>query len=61
MMRRGTGFDADQARRQLLEESQDVAPLQLTAQDHLATAIDAVDLKYRLGNIETDCRDCLHD
>jgi hypothetical protein len=27
------------------------APLQLAAQDHLATAINAVDLKYRLGNI----------
>jgi|SRR6266545_3594829 len=35
-------------------------PLQLAADDHLATSIDAVDLKDRLGDVETDCRDCLH-
>jgi hypothetical protein len=35
--------------------------LQLTADDHFAIVIDAVDLKYRLGNVETDCRDRLHD
>ena len=36
MMRRGAGLDADQAWRQLLEERQHVATLQLTADDHLA-------------------------
>ena len=61
MMRRGTGLYADQARRQLLEERQDIAALQLTANDHLARSINAVDLEYRLGDIETDCRDRLHD
>jgi hypothetical protein len=28
---------------------------------HFAIVINAVDLKYRLGNVETDCRDRLHD
>src|SRR5262249_33256624 len=34
--------------------------LQLTADDHLSRRIDAVDLKHRLGDVETDCRDRLH-
>jgi hypothetical protein len=51
------GFDANQAWRQLLEERQNVAPLQLTADDHLASRINAVDLENRLGDVETDCRD----
>jgi hypothetical protein len=40
MMRRGASLDADQARRQLLEERQDVTPLQLTANDHLTSSIN---------------------
>jgi hypothetical protein len=47
-------------RRQLLEEGQHVAPLELTTHDHIAPRIDAVNLKDRLCDIETDCRDCLH-
>src|SRR6478752_8371926 len=61
MVRRGTGLDADQAGLQLLKERQNVTTLQLTADDHFAIVINAVDLKYRLGNVETDCRDRLHD
>jgi hypothetical protein len=57
MMRRGTRFDADQARRQLLKKRQNVAPLQSTPNDHLPNSINAVDLKDRLRDIETDCRD----
>src|SRR5262245_16746305 len=34
--------------------------LQLTADDHLSRRIDAVDLKHRLCDVETDCRDRLH-
>src|SRR5262245_40962679 len=34
--------------------------LQLTADDHLSRRIDAVDLKHRLGDVETDRRDRLH-
>src|SRR5436305_9787958 len=44
MMRRGAGLDADQAWRQLLKERQDVATLQLTADDHLASSINAMHL-----------------
>jgi hypothetical protein len=46
--------------RQLLEERQDIAPLQLTADDHLASGINTMHLKNRLGDIETDCCDRLH-
>src|SRR6476469_2370060 len=51
---------ANEARRQLLEERQDIATLQLTANDHLPGSINAVHLKDRLGDVETDCRDRLH-
>ena len=44
----------DQAGLQLLKERQDVTTLQLTADDHFALVINAVNLKYRLGNVETD-------
>src|ERR1700691_3695998 len=60
MMRRGAGFDADQARWQLLKECQHVAPLELTADDDIARSIDAVTLKDRLRDVETECRDRLH-
>src|SRR5262245_7948361 len=42
------------------EERQDVATLQLTAEDHLAIGVNAVHLKTRLGDVETDCLNCLH-
>src|SRR3989304_311715 len=61
MMRRGAGFDTNQAWPPLLEERQDVAPLQLTADEHVAFRVDAVHLKHRLGNVETECGDRLHD
>jgi hypothetical protein len=60
MVRRGTGLDAHQARRQLLKEREDITTLQLPADDHLASGINAMDLKYRLGDVETDCRNHLH-
>src|SRR5271167_4363392 len=60
MMRRSAGFDTNQARRQLLEECQHVAALQLPADDHPAFRVDAVNLKHRFGDVETDCPDCLH-
>src|SRR4030095_16008877 len=34
--------------------------LQLTADEHPSRRIDAVNLKHRLGDVETDCRDRLH-
>src|SRR5262245_57022609 len=59
MMRRGAGFDANQARRHLLKECQHVPALQLAADDNLALSINAVHLTDRLRDIETDCRDHL--
>jgi hypothetical protein len=61
MMRRSAGLDTNQARRQLLEKCQHVAPLELTAKDDIALRIDAVNLENRLRYIQTDCRDRLHD
>src|ERR1700746_1375573 len=60
MMRRSAGFDADEARRQLLKEWQNVAALELTANDYITCRVNSVDLKNRLGDIETDCCDRLH-
>src|SRR2546428_9577079 len=61
MMRRRARFDANQAWWQLLEERQDVTALQLTADEHVDFRVDAVDLKDRFCDIETDSRDGLHD
>src|SRR5262245_31224111 len=60
MMRRSAGFDANQARRQLLKEWQNVSALELTTNDDITCRVNSVDLKNRLGNIETDGRDRLH-
>jgi hypothetical protein len=42
------------------KEGQDRTSLQLPADDYLASGINSVNLEYRLGDIETDCRDHLH-
>src|SRR5262249_44999725 len=60
MMRRSAGVDADKARRQLLKEWYDVPALELTANDYITCRVNSVDLKNRLRDIETDCRDRLH-
>src|SRR5215468_11940372 len=60
MMRRSAGFDADKARRQLLKEWYNVPALELTANDYISRRVNAVDLKNRFGDVETDCRDRLH-
>jgi hypothetical protein len=60
MVRRGASLNANQAWRQLLKECQHVATLQLAADENLAGGINAVDLKDRFGDIETECRDRLH-
>ena len=39
---------------------QDPAPLQLTANDHLVANINAMHLKGRLSDVETDCSNCSH-
>ena len=61
IMRRCAGFDTNQARRHLLEKRQDIAALQLTADDHIVFRVDAVHLKNRLCDVKTDCCDRLHD
>jgi hypothetical protein len=38
----------------------DMAPLQLTANNHLTSGINSVHLENRLGDVEPDCRDRLH-
>jgi hypothetical protein len=53
MVRRGASFDADQALRQLLEKQNDIATLQLAADDYLAGSINSVNLEDRLRNVET--------
>jgi hypothetical protein len=60
MMRRGAGLDTDQARRQPLEECQHVTALDVPADGYITLRIDALDLKDRLRDIQTDCRDRLH-
>src|SRR5256884_3776491 len=60
MMRRSAGFDADEARRQPLKEWQNVPALELTVNDYITYRVNSVDLKNRLGDVETDCHDCLH-
>src|SRR5262249_49611043 len=60
MMRRGAGFHADETRRQLLKERQNVPALESTANDYITRRVNSVDLKNRLSDIETDRRDRLH-
>jgi len=40
MMRRSTGFDADEARGQLLKEWQNVSALELTTNDYITASIN---------------------
>src|SRR5215469_8573238 len=54
MMRRCAGFNTDEA------WHQDITSLQLAPDDHLAYRVDAVDLKNRLRDVETDRRDPVH-
>jgi len=61
VMRGGARLDADEAGRQLLEERQHIATLQLSTDDSIAPRVNAMDLKDRLCNVEADRRDCQHD
>jgi hypothetical protein len=44
-----------------LKECQYIAPLELTTENDIALRIDAVNLKNRLRDVETDCRNLSHD
>jgi hypothetical protein len=50
VVRRRAGFDTDQTWRQLLEERQHIATLQLAANDNLAASVNAVNLENRLSS-----------
>jgi len=54
MMSSSAGLHADQARRHLPKEVDDLLAPQLTADDDLAHAIHAVHLEYVLGEINAD-------
>jgi hypothetical protein len=54
MVRRGTGLNADQARRQCLKKCHQLAAPQLFPHNHLLVCVDAVHLKYVLRDIQTD-------
>jgi hypothetical protein len=54
MMRRATGFHADQAGRNLAEELEHLFAAQLSVDDDLAIAINAMDLEDILGEINAD-------
>ena len=60
MVGRGAGLDSDQTGWKLLKERQDVATLQLPADNHQTASIHAMNLKNRLGDVETNCRNRLH-
>jgi hypothetical protein len=51
MVRRCARLNADQTRRQLLEERQDSAALQLAADNHRTSGINSVNLDHRLGSL----------
>ena len=54
MMRRCAGFNANDARWQLLKKRQYIPALDLAANKHVPRGVDAVDLKYPLCYVETD-------
>jgi hypothetical protein len=54
IVRCGTGFHADQARRQSLEERHHLAGAELLPDDDLLGRINAVNLEHVLGEIQTN-------
>jgi hypothetical protein len=54
MVGRGTGLNGDQARRQRLKKCDQLAAPQLLPHNDPLVGVDAVDLKYVLGNIQPD-------
>jgi len=53
IVRRGASLCADQTCWQLLKERNYLATLQLAANNHLVSVINAMNLKDRLGDVET--------
>src|SRR5579863_5820958 len=59
-MRPSAGLHSDQARRQLLEKGQHVSPTQLATGDRTTVRLSAVNLKYLLGQIQTNGGNLFH-
>jgi hypothetical protein len=59
-MGRRASFNPNQARRQLLKEHPHIPTLQLTADRYLTASINPVNLKNRLGDVQSDYRDRPH-
>jgi hypothetical protein len=55
-----TRLNSDQARRQCLEESCNIVAAKPAAAHDRASTIDSVNLKYMLGDIQTNCGNLLH-
>ena len=55
-----TSFDADQTRRKLGEEFQDLATAQMTADNNFALVVNAINLKYVLRDIQTNCANLIN-
>ena len=60
VVRGGAGLDADQAARQLGEKPQQPRAPQPLADDNLSLGVNAVHLKNRLGNVQTNRRKLSH-
>src|SRR5665811_297638 len=60
VMRSRTGLNADDAPRRLAKEGQDLRPPQLPTDDHRAGCTNPVNLKNRLGDIQTNRCNLLH-
>src|SRR5450631_2714503 len=60
LVRRCARFHTNEARRQIGKEIKNLRSTNTPADHHRATRIDAVNLKYRLRNIDTNCANLTH-
>jgi hypothetical protein len=60
LVRRCARFHANETRRQIAKEFKNLCSTNALADHHSAIGIDAVNLKYRLRNIETDRDNLAH-
>lgn len=60
MMGGRAGLHTNQARPDSSKELQDLAALQLSANDNLAGITDGMDLEHRLRDVQSDCANLLH-
>ncbi len=60
VMRRRTGFYSNKARVKLPQKRQNLATLLLLANDNVTICINTVNLKNRLGSVQSDCCNLFH-